>query len=584
MTDDLHRSILDRFPTGYAYGRILRDAQGVPVDAELLEANPAFASLFGRDPSDVVRRRLSQIFPGVREASRDWIDAFARVAEKGGTEVLTRYVRPMAAWFKIVAQGGEPGTQTFTVFLSDITSSVSSFRDIDIFFDMSPDLLSIADADGRFLKVNRAWERTLGYAIDELLGMRIRDLVHPDDLAAAQAIDRPAAPQGQVERFVTRCRRKDGAYRTLDWSSQRSGGRSYSVTRDVTETWTWMNRVEYLSYHDSLTGLYNRRFLEEEIRRLDTPRSLPIAVIMGDVNRLKIVNDAFGHAKGDELIRRAAEAIRRGCRNEDLVARWGGDEFMVFLPQTTEAEAETVMARIRENCADQEVDGIRVDISFGLAVKAKPEEPIEETMRAAEDAMYRIKSKTGSLSRSELLDAITQAIHRRSPQEKGHAERVSALCARMAETLGCDDEEVQRLRLGGLLHDIGKISVNVSILEKPGALDEEEWREMRRHAETGSRLVGSAEEMVDVGNAILAHHERWDGKGYPRGIRSDEIPLEARIIAIADSYATMTSPQAYRSPMSREAAAAEILRNAGAQFDPELARLFVERIVAGGGA
>lgn len=458
--------------------------------------------------------------------------------------------------------------------------SPSPNTDLDVFFDLCPDLLCILDADGRFLKASRSWRRLLGYDAEALLAMSVWDLIHPEDVSLTRAAGQVLDEDGEVRRLMNRYRHQDGTYRNLDWSCRRLGGFTYCVSRDVTDTWAWMKHTEYLSYHDSLTGLYNRRFLEEEIHRLDVERNLPISVVMGDIDRLKIVNDAFGHEKGDEFIRKAAEAIRRGCRNEDLVSRWGGDEFMVLLPHTAREDAAKVVERIRAFCAEQEVETVRVGISFGIATKTAATDGMGETMREAEDAMYRTKAKSGPLSRDDLLKAIAQAIADRHPEEKGHAERVGDLCARMGQALGLGEDGVRRLRACGLLHDIGKISVSLRILGKPGALTEEEWREMHRHPETGSRIVGSAEEMVEVGNAILGHHERWDGRGYPNGLRGESIPLDARVVALADSYATMTSRHAYRDALSREEAAEEIRRGAGHQFDPVLAAVFLSKVVA----
>ncbi len=338
-------------------------------------------------------------------------------------------------------------------------------------------------------------------------------------------------------------------------------------------------RIAYLSFHDVLTGLYNRRYMEEEIRRLDTPRNLPISVIEGDVNRLKLVNDAFGHERGDELLRIAADTLRASCRPEDLVARWGGDEFMVFLPRTSREDAEKIVARIRANAAVREVQSIPVSISLGVGTKTSSDQTILSVVIAADDAMYQVKSKESERSRRQMVDTIVGMFYSKYPYEESHAKRVGQLCERTAEALGYGPERVKKVALAGLMHDIGKVGVGIEIIGKPGDLNEEEWVKVRRHSEMGYRIVGSAEEMIEVGNAILAHHERVDGTGYPSGTRREEIPEAARIIAVVDGFATMTGPSPYRRPMKKEAAVAEIRRNEGTQFDREIAEVFIEKVL-----
>ena len=353
----------------------------------------------------------------------------------------------------------------------------------------------------------------------------------------------------------------------------------YGVSRDITERKSYEQQLQYLCYHDSLTGLFNRLFLEEEIKRLDTGRNLPISIIMADIDRLKLINDTFGHKKGDEFIIKAANLIKANCRPEDLVARYGGDEFVIFLPGTSAEEAEKIVDRIKNNCAGQYVNSIEISISFGCAEKISSEENTEEIILLAENAMYRAKTEERERSKKDIINTIVQALYQKEPYEEQHAKRVSALCRATAEALGYSKTEVEKLALAGLIHDIGKAAVSSNILKKSYRLNEDECWEMKKHTTIGYQVIGTDLEMKDIGSAVLAHHERMDGKGYPKGIKRKDIPVAARIIALAEAYDTMTSQNAYRQPRTKEEAVSEIRKNKGTQFDPEIAELFISKVL-----
>lgn len=334
------------------------------------------------------------------------------------------------------------------------------------------------------------------------------------------------------------------------------------------------NRI--ITYHDSLTGLYNRRFFEEELKRLDVPRNLPLSIIMGDVNGLKLVNDAFGHEKGDELLRKAAAAILSACRKDDIVARWGGDEFVILLPKTSSVDAEDIVNRMRASHADEHVNAVRVSLSYGWETKTSPDEGIPHLLKRAEDYMYKHKIIENEGLRSNAITTIIRTLHEKNPREEQHSKRVSDICRQLALEIGLSPMEVSRFKLVGLLHDIGKIGIDERILNKPSQLSEQEIREIRRHPDIGYRILSTSAEMQELADCILAHHERWDGRGYPKGLCGEQIPLVSRIISLADSFDAMTSERPYRSAMTVEAAVDEIRRCAGTQFDPRLAMRFAD--------
>lgn len=350
------------------------------------------------------------------------------------------------------------------------------------------------------------------------------------------------------------------------------------VFRDYTEKKEKQAKIEYLSLHDQLTGLYNRRFLEEELKRLDTGSNLPLTIVMLDVNGLKLINDAFGHAIGDLTLQRAAIIMREECRGDEIIARFGGDEFVILLPRTNPEDAEGLVKRIYTAFETEIIDKISVSVSCGWATKQDHSENLAAVFKLAEDHMYRRKLSESKSMHHKTIDTILKTLHGKSEREKNHSERVGELCESIATALNMNPEDVKEFRTIGLMHDIGKIAIDLSILDKPGKLDKMEQAEIERHPELGYQILRSINEFAKLAEYTLSHHERWDGTGYPRRLKGAEIPFEARIIAIADAYDSMTSDRAYRKAMDKESAMKEILGQAGKQFDPDVVKIFVEKV------
>jgi diguanylate cyclase (GGDEF)-like protein/PAS domain S-box-containing protein len=350
------------------------------------------------------------------------------------------------------------------------------------------------------------------------------------------------------------------------------------VFRDVTLEKSRIEEIEYLSYHDQLTGLHNRRFMERALKKLNTTANLPISIVMADLNGLKLVNDTLGHTTGDRLLRRAAEVITAKCRESDIIARWGGDEFILLLPRTNSAEVEMIVSRIELALQMEEVESLLVSMSFGWGTKTDPKQTIDNVFKRAENHMYRSKLYQSPGIRGETIDALMAALFEKNQREEEHSQRVSDLCQLVGKTLGLSDWKVKELGLIGLFHDIGKIAVDESTLNKPTTLTEDEWKELRRHPEVGYRLLSAVQDMSDIALYVLAHHERWDGRGYPKGLRAEEIPLESRIVGVADAYDAMISYRPYRKSLSRQEAIAELRRHAGTQLDPTIVEIFIAAI------
>ena len=351
-----------------------------------------------------------------------------------------------------------------------------------------------------------------------------------------------------------------------------------SHTRTAIRELEAKQEMQYISFHDGLTDLYNRSYMEEEMQRLNTERQLPISLIMCDVNGMKIVNDTYGHKKGDELLNKVAENLRETTRDEDIVSRWAGDEFVILLPQTEAKVAEKIAKRIEDACEDADLDDIPVTLGIGIATKESIAENFEDVLIRADEKMYKDKlMKTASVE-NRMVDNMLNTLAAKSAESKEHARRMTELVLKLGERIDLTNEQLDRLSLLASLHDIGKTKISEDILTKPGELTEEEWDIIKEHPEKGHTILTATDNFAHIAKEVLYHHEHWDGTGYPEGLKGKEIPLLSRVLAIADAYDVMTAGRPYQEAVCKAEALQEIEDCAGSQFDPELAKEFVEMI------
>lgn len=351
------------------------------------------------------------------------------------------------------------------------------------------------------------------------------------------------------------------------------------ASRNISKRKKSEEEVIYLSYHDQLTGLYNRRYYEEKLISIDRDDNLPISLIMGDVNGLKLTNDAFGHFAGDELLRKVAKVLNSESKKNDIVSRTGGDEFVILLPRTTSSEAGAIVEKIKEGFSKESVDNIVVSASLGHATKKGVDDYMTDVYSRAEENMYQNKLIESTSVRKKTMELIIKNIYKKDPNAKKHSENVRDLCKEIGLALGENKATVENLGLAGFMHDIGKVGIDEKVLRKTGDLTEDEWAEMKRHPEIGYQILRSTSDFAHIANCVLSHHEYLDGSGYPRGISEDEISVSAKIIALADSYDSMVSNCVVSKILSKDEAIEEIKRNTGTQFDEEIARVFVEKVL-----
>jgi diguanylate cyclase (GGDEF)-like protein/putative nucleotidyltransferase with HDIG domain len=364
-------------------------------------------------------------------------------------------------------------------------------------------------------------------------------------------------------------------------------------------------RIDDSNRTDPLTGLLNRRAFEEELE-LELERAMraerPLSVVVGDIDGFRAINERQGHAAGDATLQAVAQNALKWKRRIDQAARIAGEEFALLLPETDERGAFIVAERLRRAMHRSFVDSaVGVSFSFGVATAPSHGTDALAVLHAADSATAAAKDlggdrtviysdevartlaqmghASGELQLATVI-ALAEALDIRDTGTGQHSHTVGRYAELMARELGFDEDSVERIRLAGVLHDIGKIGISDRVLSKPGPLDAEEWQEMYTHPEIGARLLARPE-FEDLRTWILAHHERPDGLGYPRALGADEIPLEARILAVADAYEAMIADRVYRPALGEESARAELLAGSGTQFDARVVEGFLRALDAG---
>ena len=332
--------------------------------------------------------------------------------------------------------------------------------------------------------------------------------------------------------------------------------------------------LQQSAYFDSLTGLYNRTYLKEVLPEYNKEENLPLSVIIGDLNGLKVTNDVFGHSAGDNLLKKTAEILEEFCPENACIIRWGGDEFFVLLPKKNAVEANNLIQKIKEKCSKVDDIQVKLSIALGSATRKSMDIEISSLMKKAEDKMYREKSRETKNYHNSLISSFKRTLNKKSHESDGHIKRMTKLAVMLGQELGLSDSELNDLRLLAVLHDVGKVAIDAEILNKEGSLSDQEWEEIKKHPEAGYRIAQTSQELTHVSKYILHHHERWDGKGYPLGKKGKEIPLLSRIIAVIDAYDVMTHKRTYKDAINPEEALNELKRCAGTQFDPDIVELF----------
>lgn len=446
------------------------------------------------------------------------------------------------------------------------------------------------DVEGNILVFNPAAERLIGWKQSEAIGKKVDEvvkLIYPESRE-------PVLWESSIDLKNKETKAKESVLLLVSQSGEeltivenitpvhKPDGETTGfvmVFRDMTELFEKQKKIQYMSFHDELTGLYNRRYMEDAMRRLDTNRNLPFAIMMLDLNNLKLTNDVFGHEMGDRLIKKTADFLRDIFRADDIISRIGGDEFCILMPKTSLEAAQIVKKRIKNTSENYSVGPLTVSIAVGCCVKTLETEKIDDILRDADTNMYDYKQANRQKVKSSTIERFIKINYEKSETEHKHNEQVGIFAAALYEALGKSEAEISAFRKTVQVHDIGKIVIPGELLNKKEVLTGDDWDLLKRHSYLGYQILSVLKEHEAFADAILYHHERIDGNGYPEGLKGDAIPLESKVIAVADAFEAMTADRPYRKALSKEEAVAELRRNSGTQFDAALVDIFIDRVL-----
>ena len=589
-SEEKYKNLVNEMQQGLAIYEAVSNDKGEIIEYIFLYGNKNHEIITGFNNIDLIGKPLLEIFPSIEV---ELIKKYEQVVKTGEPFGYENYLEETGKFYDVIAY--RPKELQLAVIVTDITkkkeiedalkASEYNFRNI---FEASSDGILIV-SNNEVVDCNLAMVDLIGYdSKASLIGKNQIDLApekQPDGELSKDKVSK-------IYKNISR----NGSYK-YEWWYKRVDGNIFpveivttnillngrivfhSLWRDISERKQMENKMEYLSYHDQLTGLYNRRFFEEELIRLDAEKNLPLTIIMGDVNGLKLVNDSFGHTMGDNLLKKVAEVMKAGCRSNDIVARLGGDEFVILLPNTNNIKAKEIVKRIKFLATKDTIDYVEISVSFGYETKNTTKEKVEEVLKKADDRMYEKKLSESQDMRRKTINAIITTLNRKDKRVEQQSHEVSEFCKSMGIALGLSKDEINDLRIVANLRDIGKICIDEEIFKKSRKLTNEEWEEVKRYPEIGYRILCTVNSMSQMAGYVLAYHEKWDGTGYPRQLKGEEIPLQSRILTIAGSYSAMTSERSYSKALTKEEAIKELKVNAGNQFDPNLIRIFIEKVL-----
>ncbi|MFA5698333.1 MAG: HD domain-containing phosphohydrolase [Sphaerochaeta sp.] len=586
------QNLFDSMNQGFAYLEMINDEAGNPIDYKIVRTNKAHERITGMSNADIINRPVSSMIPPL---STELMALNLRVGRTGVSEKYETKDPEFNRLFRVSSYQPEAGY--VAMLMDDITNQ----KDLEqqLLYErmlLETTLLSVGDGMistdevGVIQFMNTVAESLCGWRAEEAIGRPLHEVFTllptnrkqrtPDIVKLVLTTRSPITIGNQVTLVA-----RDGVERYISDSASPIIGKDDElhgiviVFRDATEEKTKAQEMASLSISDPLTMVYNRRYYDRVRQEVDGEPYHPLTLILADVNGLKLTNDAFGHESGDELLKKVASVMKRSCREDDIIARVGGDEFVLLLPRTDAEHAQIIVDRMNKALANEMVEGIRISVSFGHAQRST-ETSFDTTFKVAEDNMYQNKLKENLTYKREVISSILEQLYQKEATIELHSDLVSTYATSLALAAGLSSDEAEHIEKAALFHDLGKIAVAQEILRmRTTQLSKAQSIELRRHPEIGYNILRSVDEYAPIAEAILYHHERYDGLGFPRGLKGKEIPISARIIAVANTWANFTGPNAAYERVSKQIATSTLQSMRETQLDPSLVDIFLSKVV-----
>jgi diguanylate cyclase (GGDEF)-like protein/PAS domain S-box-containing protein/putative nucleotidyltransferase with HDIG domain len=481
-----------------------------------------------------------------------------------------------------VSEGIWNNQKKLFIIAKDMSEEQENLEKFNMIFANNPTLMVITTyPEKKLVDVNSVFLEKTGYKKEEVIGRTEKYLnlfLDENDLFEAKE---ELLKTGSVKNIHLNLRTKcgkilDGLFSGVIINTQ---GKQYlhAVMMDITEIKKYQKQIEYISYHDSLTGLYNRRFFEEQLTRLEETNK-DLSMIVADVNGLKPINDKFGHLAGDNLLKSVATIMLEVVGEQGFVSRIGGDEFAIILEDSQMLNQEIIVNKIKLIFSKMKIEGICVSVAIGYQSRCAGGIGVYQLFKEADEYMYKNKLADSMSLRNQTVQVIMQTLFEKSERERAHSQRVCMLATKIAEALGFNNKRLDDVKLASLMHDIGKISIDNSVLDKPDKLNYDEYDVIKTHPAVGYKILKTIKEYEDIAEFVVQHHEKYDGTGYPYGLSYNQLHDESKIIAIADAYDAMTCERPYRSALNKQEAIEEIRKFSSTQFDPEIVEVAINEV------
>lgn len=573
---------------------------GYNEERTLVYCNEAARKLYSYSDDDINHLKIEDLIPEDRRSEVKQL--YKKIYEDGGSYEAIRAVhhdrnnKPIPVLTtKTVLDLGSIGKEIYSVDIDCTEIDALQFnlqQERELFHKT---LLSIGDGvistdiNGNIQLLNYVSEQLTGYSQEEAYGLPFEKVFNIVNETTRQTVESPVQRVLKENRLIELANHtvliskngieyyiEDSASPIRDKNGQLTG--VVVVFRDCSEKKERQLEIEFLSSYDYLTGLINRRHLEKIILDLNKEQYMPLTFMYVDVNGLKLTNDAFGHAMGDRLLKKVGQILRKACKPTDYIGRLGGDEFMIVAPNCSSECAHKIKKSIQEECEYNKVDIVSVSLAIGYMVKETIDEDIDTVRTIAENHMYKDKILNGKNMRIQTFETVLRSINLKYDHEQLHSERVSLYSEMIARAMKLDEEEIIDIKTAAILHDIGKIAVEPDLLRKPGRLTQFEFESIKKHSEIGYQILRSVDEYHRFAQIVLYHHERWDGLGYPQGLKGEEIPLASRIICVADAFEAMTASRCYQPSRSVKSSLEELQRCSWSQFDGNIVNIFINAL------